>query len=278
MKQNGAALIPALLVVAITAGLAAGLASRLDANLQAAIYRRDEIAATELARAAIDYCSSVLWDDARTTGPVDSLNEIWAARVGALPVEGGKVGGVIRDAQALFNVNNLLVDGKPSEADIAALDRLARSIGVTQDVGSTLAGLLQQHPARSVVHIDELTSLPALATLQPYLVALPERTPINVNTAAAEVIAAYLPGVGPGAILDTVGSASSRKVFATSHEFAKLLPQLPAAEIVSRFAVGSHYFLVQGVASQGRASIRAEALVQRKGRWPQAVYVKMTSS
>lgn len=271
-------MIPALLVVAITAGLAAGIAGRLDAHLQTAIYRRDEIAATELARAAIDYCSSVLWDDARATGGIDSLNEIWAAKVGALPVEGGKVGGAIRDAQALFNVNNLLVDGTPSEADIAALNRLARSIGVAEDVGSALAGVLQKHPARSVIHIDELTGLPQLGLLRPYLAALPERTTINVNTAAAEVIAAYLPGIGPGAILEVVGNASSRKVFASPTEFASRLPQLPAVEIVSRFAVGSQYFVVQGMASQGRAKMLAEALVQRKGGWPQPVYVKMTPS
>lgn len=286
--QRGAALIPALLVVALCAGFAAALAGRLDSNLQWAIYRRDEIAASELARAAIDFGCSVLWDDARINGQVDSLDEIWAANIGTMPVEGGTVSGAISDAQSLFNVNNLLqADGTPSQSDIDALNRLARQAGVNSDVGTALAALMQQtdtREARLIAHVDELADLPAmhapqLAALRPYLVALPERRRLNVNTAQPEVLAAYVPGNGAATLLDVVGPAGSRKVFKNIGEFAAALPRESPSEISTRFAVKSDFFLVQGVAQYNRAKMASQALVHRDStRWPQVVYVKMTSS
>ena len=286
--QRGAALIPALLVVALCAGFAAALAGRLDSNLQWAIYRRDEIAASELARAAIDFGCSVLWDDVRINGQVDSLDEIWAANIGTMPVEGGTVSGAISDAQALFNVNNLLqADGTPSQPDIDALNRLARQAGGNTDVGTTLAALMQKTDAREarlIAQVDELADLPAmpapqLAALRPYLVALPERRRLNINTAQPEVIAAYLPGNGAATILDVVGPSTSRKVFKTIDEFAAALPRESVTELGQRLSVKSDFFLVQGVAQHNRAKMSAQALVKRNAtRWPQVVYVKMTSS
>jgi len=286
LQTRGAALIPALLVVAITSSLAAALSTRIDSGLQQMIYRRDEIAASLLARAAIDYSASVLFDDARNTGEVDTPQEIWATNVGVLPVEGGELAGEIRDAQGLFNINNLLDgDGMPSPEDIKAFNQLGRVTGAASGLGEMLAKRMQRTektPARALVHIDELTQLANLpkeqvAALRPFIIALPrgaERTKININTARAEVIAAYLPGVGVAGVMDAVGSNASRKTFNSIAEFPQQRPDMH-----NFFSVGSEYFITQGLATQGRARITTESLLQRRGnRWPAPVYIRMSST
>jgi general secretion pathway protein K len=283
---RGAALIPALLVMSIASLLSVGIASRLDSGLQYAIYRRDEIAAGELAQAAIAFAGAVLQEDARTTGRVDHLQEIWAQGIGTVPVEGGLVQGAIRDAQALFNVNNLLENGEPSAPDVEALNLLAQQLGAGANIGRRIADSLPRGgasamPVSPIGHIDELFSLPgapreALLLLQSYLTALPARTKLNINTAAPALIAAYLPGIGQAQVQAVVGPPAGRGVFQTLEDFAQKLPPALRAEMSARFAVGSEFFEVQGEASQGRARVRCQAQLKRQGASPpERVYVKL---
>ncbi|MEY3201539.1 MAG: type secretion system minor pseudopilin GspK [Pseudomonadota bacterium] len=284
--DRGAALIPALVVVAITSVLATAISTRIDSGIQHMIYRRDEIAASLLARAAIDYSASVLFDDAAATGEIDTLQEIWATHVGVLPVDGGQLAGEIRDAQGLFNLNNLLDgDGMPSPEDIKAFNQLAKLVGMSPGLGETLAELMkrtEKTPARRLVHVDELTqlaNLPAaqINTLRAFITALPrgaERSKINLNTAKPEVIAAYLPGVGVAAVMAALGDNASRKEFKSISEFPQQRP-----DMFNFFSVKSDYFLTQGLATQGRARLITECLLHRQAnRWPVPVFIRMSSS
>lgn len=275
MKKNrGAALIPALLIVALATTLAAGLMSRLDSALQAAIWRQDEIAARHLLMASLDYARAVLWEDARVS-LIDAPNEIWASEAGALPLEGGRVSGRIRDAQGFFNLNDVLIEGAVSEEDVAAFDRLAASAGFDCLRGARLAAALRAGPLNDVAELGTRAGIDAqcLARLRDVAVALPTRAAINVNTASAQVLAAYLPGAGVATVEAALGA--NRPVFSSVADFGKRLG-LAGAQL-QRFAVATRYFQVSGEAQNGRATVSASALIERDGRrWPRLIFVRIS--
>jgi general secretion pathway protein K len=279
--QRGAALVPALLMMAIAASLATALASRLDANLELERYRRDEIAARALAQAGLEYARSVLWEDARVS-VIDAPGEIWAVPVAALPIEGGQVEGAISDAQGAFNLNNLIDEGAPSADDVAAFDRLVISLGGPPGLGGALAqGLLAR--AGRVGDVDEAWLAAQFASewgvrLRAVLTALPTRTRVNINTAPAEVIAAYLPGVGVATVAQALQADGARRVFRSPLELGVAIPAITPGQWSARFAVDSAFFVVRGGAQVGRARVHTQALIGRQARrWPQWVCVRMSS-
>ena len=103
----------------------------------------------------------------------------------------------------------------------------------------------------------------ALGRLQLYAIALPRATPVNVNTAPAEVIAAVVEGLDlPQA------QAFARRLAAqpvrTANEFqAGLRPGLVLN--LNDISAASQFFVVQGRAQVGGADLRMQALLQRAG-------------
>jgi general secretion pathway protein K len=117
----------------------------------------------------------------------------------------------LRDAQSRFNINNLIAeDGSTVDSDmLAAYTRLLAALEIDSSLGLGLAQrMLQASRNATAIHrsgIPDMRRLffsladlaqttgytPAiLDQLSPYLVALPVRTAINVNTAEAVVLSA----------------------------------------------------------------------------------------
>ena len=111
-----------------------------------------------------------------------------------------------------------------------------------------------------------------LAAVAPFLTALPAGTPVNVNTAPPEVLAAIvdkLDGDGLAKLL----AARAQKPFTTLAEFRAQLPSgatLPGDETLS---VKSDYFYVTIEARQGATSpARARCCSAAAGEWPDVVW------
>ena len=128
--------------------------------------------------------------------------------------------GQITDAQSRMNVMNLIEDGQVSakmlarfaalferlNLPLAELQTLARQLHASVQAQAT--GTPQTPPTTSTTSANtalmpqqtaQLTwlglSSSTLAALQPHLTVLPEATPVNLNTASAEVLSASLPGL-----------------------------------------------------------------------------------
>jgi general secretion pathway protein K len=183
--------------------------------------------AIQVAVGSEGWVRSILRDD-QASSTTDHLGEIWATEIPALPLDTeavqGEIFGQIEDLQGRFNINNLL-DSKgeidqPSfeqyERLLEALGLNARLAGITADWLDTdqteripdgaedplYSGLMPPYRTANqrISNITELAALDGMdrasfEILLPHVTALPERTPINVNTATLAVLQSLGPNI-----------------------------------------------------------------------------------
>jgi general secretion pathway protein K len=172
------------------------------------------------ARAAINWGRAVLEEDKRD---VDHNGEQWAVQPPPFEAEGGELVGSMRDAQGLFNLNNLVRNGKVSQGDVVVLTRLMIQLNIDPNLINALLDWIDgdsevSHPGgaedmhylaldpayraanRALSDINDLYRVrgfgqDSIERLRPFVAALPQPTTINVNTAPAEVLAALCAGL-----------------------------------------------------------------------------------
>lgn len=290
LRQRGVAVILALLIVMLATMLAVRMAQQQDMwQLQLENqFNREQ--AKSVGGAAIDWARAVLADDA-SASTYDHAGEMWTKQLPAAEVENGKVAGVIEDRQGLFNLNNLVRNGATSAADVARYQRLLALLGLPGDLAISLADWMDkdsvtQHPGgaedayylalpqpyraanRPLVELDELLLVKGydaetLKRLRPYVTVLPAQTPINVNFAPPEVLAAVIDGLSVTAAR-TLLQQRATQPFKSLAEFNSHLPsQLQVGDALA--TVSTQYFMVKGYASFGKSQVVMEALLQRTG-------------
>ena len=227
LARRGVALITALLITALAGTVAAGLSwdNALDVRRTMVMLYRDQ--AIQVAVGSEGWVRSILQDDLENS-PSDHLGEIWATEIPALPIDAeavqGEIYGKIEDLQGRFNVNNLL-DGN-GEIDAVSLEqfqRLLAVLGLDAALADKTADWLDADQTESIPYgaedalysgltpsyrtanqrIANVTELAALdgmdrtsyEILLPHVTALPERTPINVNTATRAVLQSLGPNI-----------------------------------------------------------------------------------
>lgn len=217
-RQSGVALITAVLITAIASMIAVSLIARQDLDIRRSSNVLDNDRAYVFALGAEGWVRHILDRDDRKK---DSLDEDWALTLPPIAVEGGQIAGRIEDLQARFNLNNLVsAEGKQNPAQVALFQRLLSALGLNPDIAIAAGDWIDEDVEPFFpggAEDDEYSSLPspyraanrpfaspselrlvkgmtaeAYAALAPYITALPVRTPINVNTAAAPVLAAVV--------------------------------------------------------------------------------------
>src|SRR5262249_6488571 len=112
------------------------------------------------------------------------------------------------------------------------------------------------------------------ARLRPFVSALPRPTPVNVNTATPEVLAAITNGLNLDGARALVAQRG-RAYFRDKADFGARLPQGATASMED-IAVASDYFMATMRAAIGDAEARGTALLARAdGRWPGVVWRKL---
>jgi general secretion pathway protein K len=209
-----------------------------------------------------EWARTVLAEDARSSS-LDHGKELWASGLPPTQIEQGTIAGKIVDEQGLFNLTNLLRDGKPSERDIAQFRRLLASLGLRTELADAIAA---QPP---VSEIGDLYRVPGcnetvVATLKPFITVLPRRTALNVNTAPPKVLAAVIEGLS----LEEAQVLVASRLAAPLRDKDDLRARMAQPDLLNSqdIAVGSSYFLVRGRAQVGKADVGMEALLERSGR------------
>lgn len=298
-RQRGMALITAILIVALAASAAAFMAWQQQLWVRQVQNLNESAQARAVALAALQWARSILAADARK-GAVDHEGEAWAQALAPLPVEGGEMSGRIRDQQGLFNLNSVVRAGRASAADLATYQRLLAQLDLPVELASalvdwidgdaepTLPGgaedfdyLALDPPYRAanrvLTTVDGLARVKgydaaALARLRPFVTALPKPTPINVNTAPPEILAALIPEL----TLEQARALAENRAahpFRDVAEFHAQLPPTVGQVNDALLSVGSQYFQVAGHARFGRARIGFEALLEREATaWPRLVW------
>lgn len=270
-SQSGAAVIAAMLVVALAATTATYALHRQDLALRQLEAARDYEQARWILAGGTHWARAILTEDARSSA-TDHARELWASGLKATEIEEATLTGSLHDEQGLFNLANLLLDGKPSERDVAVLRRLLAAIGERATLAEPIAAALPMTEWAELHRIpgfDERTvrRLAGVATL------LPGRTPINVNTAPPQVLAALVDGleVAEAEILAQALRAEPAK---DANDFIARLPRRGLDAHASLVAVSSGFFKVRGRVMLRKADVRLEALVRRQGTAsPQILWV-----
>lgn len=261
-RQRGTVVIIAMLIVALAATAATVALQRQDLSVRQLEAARDYEQARWILTGGAHWARTILSEDAKAGG-VDHGAELWASGLAPTQVEGGVLAGEIHDAQGRFNLANLLRDGKPSERDVAALGRLLSALGLRPGLAQAIAAAMPMRELGELHRVpgcDEAT----VARLRQAVVLLPQRTPVNVNTARAEVLVAAVEGIDLAQALVLAQGIKASPVPSLADFRARLSrPDLPLSD--EQIAVRSRFFLVEGRVHLGQADVRMEALLQRNG-------------
>lgn len=231
--------------------------------------------------------------------PVDSLDEPWAtplaeARLSTFlaadrdnNVDSGPeafISGSIVDAQARWNLRRLVdASGKIVPAEYAALESLCNQANLPSGVASQLAeGLRNAWSPQAVPGTPEYlpgVDVPLapqrladlawlglepewLQRLAPWMDILPVPTPVNLNTAPREVLAAAIDGMDLGSA-ERLVQARQRKPFANVEE-AKALLSSQQMQDPSRVSVSSAWFEVTGRLRLDDRAVEERSLLERR--------------
>jgi general secretion pathway protein K len=301
-NQLGMAVISAMLIAALVAAMASYLLfeqqlviNQVDNHLSASQARR-------MSNAAIEWSRAIMAEDAKL-GPIDHLHEAWARKLPATPFESGLINGFILDEQAFFNLNNLSQSNGSNEAALQALKLFMAKAGgnpeavnalvdwIDKDREVTLpngaednAYIAQAAPYKTanqlLTEIGNLSRVMGfnnntVARNTQYFVVLPEVTPINFNTASAEVLRLAFPALGQ-LELDAIMAQRNIAPFQNTAELMGILGD-KAKVAENQIAVGSRYFLVNTQAVYGKTTVNVSALLKRDGAgWPKIIWKKYT--
>ena len=303
-RQRGAAVLMALFVATLATLIITGLFWSQFVLLRTIENQQLVSQSRLLLRGALDWARAILREDALRSN-YDALTEPWAqplaetrldqlGETSALASQASIAGG-IEDAQSRFNLRNLVAaDGTISEHEKLALRRLASMLGVPEQTADLIALRVQASiaplpadsgrstpirgtdptaPPIALLLPQDLSGIPgidqdAAAKLAPYVVVLDDRTAINVNTAAAEVIAARIPGLQ---LSDARALVADRERVGYFKDFGDLQNRMirfnrgptPEPYTTQDINTVSRYFFVRGQVKLDRANTRMEALVKR---------------
>jgi len=178
-KQQGAAIISALLVVALSAILVSGMLWRQQVQIRRIENQRLLSQAQWVARGALDWTRLILRSEGDTSAGITYLGGLWGVpiaktrlsdflgQIGEVRAEQGVatyLSGSIEDAQAKFNLRNLVASPAPgvlqlNMEQIGAYQRLLVSLGVNSQLAKSTAVQMRASLAQSATRFQTVTSL-----------------------------------------------------------------------------------------------------------------------
>lgn len=223
-SQRGVALLTILLlVVSITVVAGAMLASQKIAIRRSGLLF-DQNQLLQDINAGQQLAVTLIRADAKLND-TDSEQDIWAQPIPPYTLGGHSIDIELRDEGSRFNINNLYHNGAVDTAALAVFQRLLTQLNlepdtavaildyqdadseVYQDGGDESVVYAQQSnrgadtalPNQALLSIDQLAEVKGvdaqvLATLRPYITAVPYYLPININTASPVLFAALVEG------------------------------------------------------------------------------------
>lgn len=306
-RQGGAALLAAMLTVTLVATFAATALWQQWRSVEVEAAERTRIQSAWILIGALDWSRLILIEDSRAGG-ADHLAEPWAvpleeARLSTFlaadrnvtqidDAGGGEeafLSGQIIDLQSCLNLANLVSGDTVNEAALAQFERLFAQLGLPPAELTALVQALRQAQAPGNENTDAplMPQSPSqlawlglaprtLALLAPHITLLPERKPVNLNTAGAEVLMATLRGLDRAGA-DRIMAVRQMQPFRSVDDVKKLLgEQIEVSG--SEHGVASSYFEVHGRLRMGPTVVQERSLVRRMGLEATTVWRERTGA
>ena len=285
---RGVALLIAMVLLTVVATLASGMIWQQWRAVQVETAERSRSQSYAILSGALDWSRLILREQ-RTN--LVALTDPWANPLAEASLstflaadkdnnaDAGPeafLSGQIADAQARYNLRNLLAqDGKLAEAEVATLRQLVQSAGAPAESADLIAaGLLAAtlvsdgHAPLAPQRLADLAWLgldrPLIEALRPYLTLLPTPTPINLNTASREVIAAVL-GIDAGSA-ERIARRPSTTAWNSLDTALQQLPTAQREKLAGRVAITSSYFEITGQLRLEDRVVQERSLVLKRDR------------
>ncbi|MFG6446865.1 type II secretion system minor pseudopilin GspK [Roseateles sp. BYS180W] len=209
--------------------------------------------------------------------------------------------GSIEDAQSRYNLRNLMAPGENAEQELRIFTRLCELAGLPGSLAQQVSTQLRatdistprpsgkgDTPAEATAPPASLETLRAAAQLNPeapllpqrleqlrwlgapeaqirrlaaWVTLLPQATPVNINTAPREVLAALFEGMDLSSA-ERLVQTRLRQPFKNLEEVSALLPNITLKP--ERAAVNSSFFFVAGRLRLEQRVIEERSLIQRR--------------
>lgn len=307
-KQQGMAIISALLIAAVVAVIAAGMLTRQSVSTRALEADQQRVQGRWIVQGGVEISRQLLWD-ARQRDPLTRLDQPWAQRLVAQGFEGR-----LEDEQGKFNLRNLVANERVDEAQVQAFQRLCELIGISAALNQRIrqrviesyprllnpqmaennngfdsgratspnASRKPQNPKLPMLRsLDDLRSVDGvndavIGKLAPYLTVIPATTWVNGNTATAPVLAAYVPGLSLERAQALINERDAGRWFINRGDFVNRL-RMPNLEVSSvKVGITSDWFRLRGEARREQRRVSLEALLHRsQNRLPQVIWSRV---
>ena len=284
----------AMLTVALVAVLASTAVWQQWRTLSVETAERQAQQAHWLLAGAQDWARVVLREDGRS-GNTDHLAEPWSmslqeARLSSflaadtsgvvnnsdgLPDQVFLSGRII-DMQSRLNIRNLVANGDIDQTEWQVWLRLYRLLGLPEaelrQWSAQLKAALQANAAANAPllpqHIEQLSwlgmSRVSLARLAPHITVLPVATPVNLNTASAEVLSALIPGLDISTARQWE-SERNTKPWDSLDDVRKRMGPLAQHLNDKRHSLNTRYFQITGQLRLDSVTLLERSLVLREG-------------
>lgn len=212
--------------------------------------------------------------------------------------------GNIIDAQSRYNLSNLCAKGEPNPEEVAAFARLLTNLRLNPALAQATADMMaaaqksvlpQQQPSgqptngqptggampMDLTQVEDLLAVPGFTaemvhSLKEFVVVLPSTslTPVNLNTASKEVLAARI---------DTLSLADAARVVETrtrahfkfTTDLSGLFPDRRPALPTDKVSVKTDYFIVNGKVRLNRATLEVQSLIYRPpAAYPEIIWIR----
>jgi len=306
-RQRGVAVITALLLTTLAVTIVASLFWQQQVQVRSIENQRLQLQKQWVLRGALDWAMLILREDFKHSS-TDNLDEPWSVPLAETRLDqyvendnslddfaGATLSGGISDAQARYNLANLCPNGTVDPAEVAVFARLLRNANLVPDLAqaaaNSMAAALKKPEAappgqdnlpapQPVVfaHTTDLLAVPgftpqAIETLKDLIIILPRPTPVNVNTAPVEVLAARIDSL---TLADAAVLAESRNTasFRDLADFSHRLPGKVLSTSASDVSIATNYFLVNGNVRMSRAGLSIQALIERNASSTKLLWIR----
>lgn len=295
-------MVTAMLLTTLAITIVASLFWQQQVQVRSIENQRLQLQKQWVLRGALDWARLILREDGKYSS-TDDLKEPWAVPlsetrldryVEAAALRGeattAVLSGAIQDAQARLNLTALASRGEVNTTEVAAFEKLLGFLrqdpGLARATAQALAQSQRHADAGSggprmigFVQVEDLLAVPGctvgvLAAVRNQVIFLPRTTPVNVNTASAEVLAARIPQLSL-ADANTLVAYRRNASFRDLSEVAARLPGQPDLD-PALLSVATSYFLVSGRVSIRQAGLQVLGLVERSGTTTHLLWMSQT--
>ena len=315
-RERGVAVITALLLTTLAISIVASLFWQQQVQVRSMENQRLHLQTKWIRRGALDWATLVLVQDGIDHRDYTSLDQVWATPLAETRldqyverqrVEGetfdASLSGNIVDACSRYNLRNLgMSKGLPDPQQLEIFKRLLNNLQLDQGLALRMANFVSAglpptaedmaDPTRQpapvigapvkILQVDDLLSVqgvtPAIVErLRPFVTVLPEKTPVNVNTAPAEVLAALMANMSVSEANTLIVRRKQAPWRSKAYFDADIGENRDATPDAA--SVKSDWFLVDTRIRLDRAALDAQALIHRSpalvaGGGPKVVWIR----